>query len=110
VKALDRIEVWGRTAVVGKSGDGMRAWRDALCTAARRLEGAWLALEEAVAVESERLEAVVRDVAQWRKPMWPVVLTGVVGIGVAVWLGLVFGGYVASPAWFTAIWSEIAGS
>jgi len=54
VKSLGDVEAWSSKAVIGKSGDGMRAWREAIRTAARRLEAAWLALEEAVVVEGAR--------------------------------------------------------
>ena len=107
VKTLNQLESLGQRAAVGKSGDGMRVWQDALRTSARRLEGAWLALEDAAELESVRWEVAVREVAQWRRAMWPVWVTGLVAMGAAVWLGLVFGGYVASPEWLTMVWSVI---
>jgi len=109
VKSLDDVEAWSAKAVVGKSGDGMRAWREAIRMAARRQEDAWLALEEAVVVEAAKWDGVVRDVMAWEKPMWPVVVTGLLATAGAVWLGLVFGGYVDSPPWFTAAWSAVVG-
>ena len=87
----------------------MRAWQAAVRTAARRLEAAWLALEEAVVIEGAKWDEAVRDVSAWKRPMWPVVATGVVAAGGAVWLGLVFGGYIDSPSWFTAAWSAVTG-
>ena len=107
VKSLDDVEAWSPDAVIGKSGHGVRAWREAIRTAARRLEGAWIALEDAVVVEGARWDEVVRDVSVWKKPMWPVAVTGVVAAVGAIWLGLVFGGYVDSPPWFTAAWSAV---
>jgi hypothetical protein len=109
VKTLNQLESLGQRAAVGKSGDGMRVWQDALRTSARRLEGAWLALEDAAELESVRWEVAVREVAQWRRAMWPVWVTGLVAMAAAVWLGLVFGGYVASPEWLTMVWSVIGG-
>ena len=41
VKTLNQLESLGQRAAVGKSGDGMRVWQDALRTSARRLEGAF---------------------------------------------------------------------
>jgi hypothetical protein len=109
VKSLGDVDAWSSKAVIGKNGDGMRAWQEAIRTAARRLEAAWLALEEAVVVEGARWDEVVRDVTAWKKSMWPVVVTGVVAAAGAVWLGLVFGGYLDSPPWFTAAWSAVTG-
>jgi hypothetical protein len=84
----------------------MDAWRDALCSAARRLDEAWLRLEEAVVEETARWEYQVRLVATWRKPLWPVVAVGVPALALAVWLGLVFGGYVGDPAWLSDLWQR----
>lgn len=109
VKSLGEVDACSSKAVIGKSGDGMRAWQQAIRTAARRLEGAWLALEEAVVVEGARWDEAVHDVLAWKKSMWPVVVTGVVAVAVAVWLGLVFGGYLDSPPWFTTVWSAVTG-
>ena len=109
VKSLGDVDVWSSKAVIGKSGDGMRAWQEAIRTAARRLEAAWLALEEAVVVEGARWDEVVRDVSAWKKAMWPVLVTGVAAAAGAVWLGLVFGGYLDSPQWFTTAWSTVTG-
>jgi hypothetical protein len=47
------------------------------------------------------------EVARWRKPLWPVAVVGLMAVGLAVWLGLVLGGYIDSPAWFTWIWSQV---
>ena len=73
------------------------------------MEAAWLSLEDAVAAESSRWEAAAREISVWKKPMWPVVLLGTLGTAGAVWLGLVFGGYVASPEWFSAVWVRMVG-
>jgi hypothetical protein len=109
VKSLDDVEAWSAKAVIGTSGDGMRSWREAIRTAARRLEDAWLALEQSVVIEAGKWDGVVRDVSAWKKPMWPVVITGILATAGAVWLGLVFGGYIDSPPWFTSAWSAVVG-
>ena len=83
-----------------------RRWRQRLVTAgerrpiaARRLEAAWLALEEAVAAERERWTPELADVAAWRPPLWPVVVLWVPLAAALVWLGLILGRFVAAPAW-----------
>src|SRR5213078_3541935 len=77
-------------------------WQEALRTAARRLEAAWLALETQVADEHRRWADEIDAVARWRPSLWPLV-TLWTPLGVAlVWLGLVLGGYLPAPAWLAA--------
>jgi len=103
VDALDEV---ARTAarLAGSGGadqdeEAQDLWRDAVQTAARRLEAAWLALEQAVAAERRRWEPEVAALARWRPALWPVVVVWAVGAGVLMWLGLVLGGYVDAPVW-----------
>jgi hypothetical protein len=35
----------------------------------------------------------------WRRPWFPLLLTGAVLLAAAAWLGLVLGGYLPAPAW-----------
>ena len=98
VAALDELEqaVHGASAQSG-SARAATAWRAALTAAARRLEAAWLALEESAHREQLRWQADVQRVHAWRLPRWPLwLLTALVG-GAAVYLGLVLGGYVSVP-------------
>src|SRR5436190_680924 len=77
-------------------------WQEALRTAARRLEAAWLALETQVADEHRRWADEIDAVARWRPSLWPLV-TLWTPLGVAlIWLGLVLGGYLPAPAWLAA--------
>ena len=77
-------------------------WQEALRTAARRLEAAWLALETQVVDEHRRWADEIDAVARWRPSLWPLV-TLWTPLGVAlVWLGLVLGGYLPAPAWLAA--------
>lgn len=130
--ALDRAEVRGVTARLGASGAGLVAaldevhacaarlrgataaerdalerWQAALLAAAGRTEAAWLALEDTVERELARWDEVARAVGRWRRPRWPVVAVGVPVLAAATWLGLVFGGYVAAPAWFRDVWAWV---
>ncbi len=106
IKSLDRLDGLGRRAQVatGLDRQSMEQWHDGLATAARRLEAAWLALEDSVEAELASWQRVVADVAAWRKPLWPVAVFGVLVTALAVMLGLIFGGYVTAPGWFADLW------
>jgi hypothetical protein len=98
VSALDELE----EAVRGISAAGSRpraagAWRAALTAVARRLEAAWLALEEAAAREQLRWQTEVRRVHAWRLPRWPLWLLTALLLGAALYLGMVLGGYLRVP-------------
>ena len=106
VAALDLLEeraapALGATALERETVD---AWQEALATAARRLEAAWLELEEAIESEWRHWERVADAVARWRKPLWPVLIVGCIVIVGAAWLGLVMGGYIAAPVWLQDAW------
>ena len=84
--------------------DAMAEWQEALTTSARRLEAAWLELELAIEEEERRWLRLADEVAGWHRPLWPVLVAIVPALGVAVWLGLVLGGYVDAPGWFASAW------
>lgn len=75
----------------------VEAWQDALTTSARRLEAAWLALEEALGQEWRTWESEIEDLRRWRRPRWPLWVAGVVIFGTALYLGLILGGYLPVP-------------
>lgn len=99
--ALERAAARVRDASVLDKG-AHADWQEALRTAARRLEAAWLALEAEVEEERARWAPEIADVAAWRPPLWPVVVVWVPLAGALVWLGLVLGGYLPAPAWLAA--------
>jgi len=78
------------------------AWQDGLRGAARRLEAAWLALEDELALEARRWAPEIEAVALWRPPLWPVVALWAPLTLAIMWLGLVLGGYLSAPAWVAA--------
>ena len=73
------------------------AWQDALLTVARRFESAWLGLLEALAREGREWDAEVQDLRRWRRPAWPLYATAALLFGVALYVGLVLGGYLPVP-------------
>jgi hypothetical protein len=87
--------------------DALEQWQQSLLTAARRLEAAWLALEDQLDLESQRWEQVGDVVARWRRPLWPILAVGVPAVAAACWLGLVVGGYAAVPGWLRQVWNLI---
>lgn len=105
VNALDELARAGARVRAAETLDDEihHAWQDAVQTAARRLEAAWLALEEAVLAERRRWDPELTALAQWRPSLWPVVLTWGVGAGVLLWLGLILGGYLDAPQWLARI-------
>jgi hypothetical protein len=72
-------------------------WQDALRTTARRIEAAWLALEDEVAAEGRRWAPEIEAIARWRPPLWPVFALWAPLAAALIWLGLVLGGYVPAP-------------
>lgn len=99
VAALDTLDQAGH-ATGGGSGRGAvpaLVWQTALSATARRLESAWIALEETALAEQERWAAEISTVRAWRRPTWPVwLITAVLGAA-AAYVGLVLGGYLPVP-------------
>jgi hypothetical protein len=112
IPALDAVNRLGAAALSATpmERDAMTAWQEALKTAARRLEAAWLALEDAVEAEQARWGEVADRVATWRKPMWPVLVVGLLALLLAGWLGLAFGGYLPAPQWLVRLWEQGIGA
>lgn len=97
VAALDELERAANAAGGSRGRAGAQGWQAAAATAARRLEAAWLALEDASRAEQERWAAEIAKVRGWRRPTWPVWLFSALVIGAATYLGLVLGGYIPVP-------------
>jgi hypothetical protein len=96
LRSLDALE---RTVpAVSASGQrgaaAVQEWQEALLGVARRLESAWLAVEEAAEREPAVWAESIERVRGWRRPLWPVwLITGLVVL-LAGYVGLVFGGYL----------------
>ena len=101
VDALDVMEQAARVRTAP------REWRDALLAAGRRLESAWLALEEGAEAEQRHWHGEVMRVRAWRRPAWPLWTATLLVLALAGYLGLLVGGYLPVPeplAGFTAWW------
>lgn len=98
LQSLDALEVALASLRRGETAPAaFAAWENALHTTARRLEAAWLALEEAVRREETGWAVEWDRVRCWRRPAWPVWSLGGLLFGAATWLGLVIGGYLPVP-------------
>jgi len=108
---LDKLSVLGAGAAeaAGDARDAIDRWQRSVTRAARKLEAAWIELERRAYRELDEWAHIAARVAQWRRPLWPVLAAGIVGVAVAIWLGLVFGGYVPPPAWLANAWSGVFG-
>jgi hypothetical protein len=82
--------------------DAHADWQEALRTAARRVEAAWLALEAEVEEERRRWTPEIDALARWRPALWPIALLWVPVAAALIWLGLVLGGYLPAPAWLAS--------
>jgi hypothetical protein len=105
VNALDELARAATRVRVAETLDDEthHAWQDAVQTAARRLEAAWLALEDAVLVERQRWVPELTALAKWRPSLWPVIAAWAVGAGALLWLGLILGGYLDAPQWLARL-------
>ena len=99
--ALDAAAARVRDATVLDKG-AHADWQEALRMAARRLEVAWLALEEEVVEESRRWGGEIDAIGRWRPPLWPLIVVWAPLAAILLWLGLVIGGYLPAPAWLAA--------
>jgi hypothetical protein len=89
-------------------------WREALTSAARSLEAAWLSLEEAANEEWHRWSPLVESVREWRRPRWILWTASAIVVGVLVYVGLVVGGYLQGPGflesfadWWWTWWDRL---
>ena len=77
-------------------------WQEALRAAARRLEAAWLALEDELVAEARRWAPEIDAVARWRPSLWPILAVWIPLAVAGIALGLILGGYVPAPSWLAA--------
>jgi hypothetical protein len=112
VAALDELEqaAHGASAHHGRAQTAA-AWRAALTAAARRLEAAWLALEQAAIAEQRQWQVDVARIRAWHLPRWPLWLLTAIVLAGAIYLGLVLGGYLPVPPMLAGLaefwWSRL---
>lgn len=113
VAALDALEQAGNAAggSAAREAAGAQAWQTAVAVAGRRLEAAWMALEDASRAEQRRWAAEISEVRGWHRPTWPLWLVTAAVVGAAGYLGLVLGGYVPVPPALrglaTLVWTRL---
>lgn len=95
IEALDIMEPLARRA--GRDPQGVDAWRAAIAGVARRTDSAWAALEQAAAREEAAWQEDVSHVRAWRRPRLPLWIVTIAVLGLALWLGLMLGGFVVVP-------------
>jgi hypothetical protein len=88
----------------------LQEWQEAQLRAARRLEHAWSLVEIALNSELAYWEAAANRIGGWKRSPVPVLVFLVLGSVVAIWLGLILGGYIESPGWFTWFWQSLFGT
>jgi hypothetical protein len=96
LRSLDALErAIPAASATGTRGEaGRQEWREALLAVARRLESAWIALEDAAAREPAVWAPAIEEVRAWRRPTWPVWAATVLALLAAAYVGLVLGGYL----------------
>lgn len=111
VEALDRMEVLMRRAVrsAPESSDAGELWKKALTGVARRLESAWLALEEAARAEEAAWQEDMDHVRRWKRPRLPLWIITIALSAALLWAGLVLGGFLPSPEWFRPVANQFWG-
>jgi hypothetical protein len=77
-------------------------WRAALNRAAQTLEAAWLLLEDAAEEEWTRWSSLVESVRAWRRPRWILLAISLAVLALAIYVGLVVGGYLEGPPFLDA--------
>jgi len=79
------------------------AWEESVRLVAGELEAAWDSLLAISSQELAKWERRAAEVREWRRPWLPLVLIGVVLLGIGTWVGLMLGGYLPVPGWFLPV-------
>jgi hypothetical protein len=107
-ESLVRLEDLAGGAGSSRGGEAaFNRWSDGLAAAARQLESAWMALEEAADREGARWNAEIDKVRNWTRPRWPLWVITALSLAALTWLGLVLGGFLNVPPWllpFAEFW------
>ena len=105
VAALDALDAAAgqarKASVLDK--DAHAEWQEALRTAARRLEAAWLALEDELAAEARRWAAEIAAVTAWRRSLLPIFAVWTPLTAAGIWFALMLGGFLPAPPWLATL-------
>lgn len=71
------------------------------------LEAAWDRLVATADEELAQADRLAAEIRRWKRPLWPLALGGAALLALAVWAGLVLGGYLPSPAWFRPLANRV---
>lgn len=67
------------------------------------LEVAWDRLINTANAELGNADRIANEIRVWKRPLTPLVVGATLFLGVAVWAGLVLGGYLGAPGWFLPV-------
>lgn len=95
IEALDTMEPLARRA--SRDPSGVEAWRAAIAGVARRTDSAWAALEQAAAREEAAWQEDITQLRAWRRPRLPLWIITFAVLALALWLGLMLGGFLTVP-------------
>ncbi len=96
-EALARLSLAAQKLASDETMEGWNQWAGQLEAAARRLEAAWISLEEVAREELSHWQPEIEAVRAWRRPLWPLIAVSALVVLLAGYLGLVIGGYLAAP-------------
>jgi hypothetical protein len=97
-RALEQLEAATHgVRATQPTAEARSAWETAITTVARRLEAAWIALDRELHREWVEWEREVQAIRAWRRPGWPVWTVGAILLLLALWVGLMLGGYLNVP-------------
>lgn len=97
-ESLKKLESAARVVASGDDDTAGERWTQAVEAAGRRLEAAWISLEEVAQAEMAHWQPEVAAVRHWSRPRWPLWLTTVLVMLAATYLGLLIGGYLVAPS------------
>jgi len=87
--------------------DSARPWPEILRRVSGELEASWNRLLAAAGAELAGWEPLAAAIRSWRRPWRPLLVVSGVLLLIALWLGLVLGGFLAAPGWLRPLTSWV---